>query len=77
MSPAPNQTNPLVTQTMSYRYDDLQRMTRKAYTTGACRLLVLPVQYFYDRTSYNGLTIANGKGQRTGMSDESGQAAWS
>jgi RHS repeat-associated protein len=28
-------------------------------------------------TSYNGLTITNGKGRRTGMSDGSGQSAWS
>jgi RHS repeat-associated protein len=35
------------------------------------------VGYSYDQTSYNGLTIANGKGQRTGMSDASGKTAWS
>jgi YD repeat-containing protein len=35
------------------------------------------VTYYYDQTSYNGLTISNGKGQRTGMSDGSGQTAWS
>lgn len=34
------------------------------------------VSYFYDQTSHNGLTIANGKGQRTGMSDASG-ITWS
>jgi len=35
------------------------------------------VTYYYDQTSYNGLTISNGKGLRTGMSDGSGQTAWS
>src|SRR5262249_19041163 len=35
------------------------------------------VSYYYDQTSYNGLTITNGKGRRTGMSDGSGQTAWS
>jgi YD repeat-containing protein len=35
------------------------------------------VTYYYDQASYNGLTITNGKGQRTGMSDGSGQTAWS
>src|SRR5439155_11457274 len=35
------------------------------------------VTYFYDQTSYNGLTIANGLGRRTGMLDGSGQTAWS
>jgi len=29
------------------------------------------VEYFYDQTSYNGLTITNGKGRRTGMCDHS------
>jgi len=35
------------------------------------------VTYYYDQTSYNSLTITNGKGRRTGMSDGSGQTAWS
>jgi RHS repeat-associated protein len=35
------------------------------------------VTYFYDQTSYNGLTITNGEGRRTGMSDGSGTTAWS
>jgi RHS repeat-associated protein len=33
--------------------------------------------YYYDQTSYNGIDIGNGKGRRTGMSDASGQTAWS
>ena len=35
------------------------------------------VTYYYDQTSYNGLTISNGNGARTGMSDGSGNTAWS
>jgi RHS repeat-associated protein len=34
------------------------------------------VSYFFDQTSYNGLSITNGKGRRTGMSDGSGATAW-
>lgn len=58
--------------TTSYTYDALNRLTGKTYsdTTPA-------VSYFYDQTSYNGLTITNGKGRRTGMSDGSGETAWS
>lgn len=58
--------------TTNYTYDALNRLTGKTYsdTTPA-------VSYFYDQTSYNGLTITNGKGRRTGMSDGSGETAWS
>lgn len=34
-------------------------------------------QYFHDQTSFNGLTITYGGDRRTGMSDGSGQTAWS
>jgi YD repeat-containing protein len=50
----------------------LDRLTGKRYSNGDPS-----VTYYYDQTSYNGLTISNGKGQRTGMSDGSGQTAWS
>jgi RHS repeat-associated protein len=59
--------------TTTYAYDALNRLTSKTYsdpTTAAA-------SYFYDQTSYNGLTITNGKDRRTGMSDGSGQTAWS
>jgi len=58
--------------TITFTYDAENRITGKTYsdTTPA-------VSYFYDQTSYNGLTITNGKGRRTGMSDGSGQTAWS
>ena len=53
-------------------YDALNRLTGKSYSNGDPS-----VYYSYDQTSYNGLTIAYGKGRRTGMSDASGQTAWS
>ena len=50
----------------------MNQLTGKSYSNGDPS-----VSYSYNQTSYNGLTIANGKGQRTGMSDASGQTAWS
>jgi RHS repeat-associated protein len=76
VSPAPNQTNPSVTQTISYCYDQLNRLTGKAYSLQTCPLTAPAASYFYDQTSYNGLTIANGVGHRTGMSDAAGAEAW-
>jgi YD repeat-containing protein len=58
--------------TTTYSYDALDRITGKSYSNGDPS-----VTYHYDQTSYNGLTISNGKGQRAGMSDGSGQTAWS
>jgi len=58
--------------TATYTYDAMDRLTGKSYSNGDAS-----VTYYYDQTSYNGLTITNGKGQRTGMSDGSGQTAWS
>ncbi|MGH9670813.1 MAG: hypothetical protein ACRD3A_11970 [Terriglobales bacterium] len=71
VAPAPNQTG-TVTVTTTYSYDALHRLTGKTYSNGDPA-----VSYFYDQTSYNGLTISNGKGRRTGMSDASGATAWS
>lgn len=76
-SPAPNQTNPGVTQVISYCYDAVNRETSKAYAQLSCPMTSPPVSYFYDQTSFNGLTIANGTGRRTGLSDGSGATAWS
>src|SRR5205085_7284616 len=59
--------------TSTYTYDALNRLTQISYSDGTTPT----VNYFYDQTSYNGLTITNGKGRRTGMSDGSGQTAWS
>ena len=47
-------------------------MTGKTYSNGDPS-----VTYSYDQTSCNGLTISNGKGRRTCMSDGSGTTAWS
>ena len=58
--------------TTTYAYDAENRLTGKTYSNGDPA-----ISYFYDQTSYNGLTITNGKGRRTGMSDSSGQTAWS
>src|SRR3989441_6648834 len=58
--------------TTTSTYDALNRLTGKSYSNGEAS-----VSYFYDQTSYNGLTITNGLGRRTGMSDASGQTAWS
>jgi RHS repeat-associated protein len=58
--------------TTTYAYDSMNRLTGKSYTDSTP-----VVTYSYDQASYNGLTITNGKGHRTGMSDGSGQTAWS
>jgi RHS repeat-associated protein len=60
--------------TTTYTYDAENRLTGKNYND----LPQTPsVTYYYDQTSYNGLTITNGLGRRTGMLDGSGQTAWS
>ena len=77
-SPAPNQQGTAQV-TISYCYDALNRMISKAYTTStACTPQPSPVAtYLYDQTSYNGLSITNGIGRRTGMTDSGGSEAWS
>ncbi len=55
-----------------YQYDALDRVTAKNYTDGTSA-----VAYLYDQALYNGLTITYGVGRRTGMSDGTGQTAWS
>ncbi len=75
-SPAPNQTG-TATVTISYCYDQLNRLTSEAYTNQSCPMSSPVTTYIYDQTSYNGLTIGNGIGRRTGMTDASGQTAWS
>jgi RHS repeat-associated protein len=79
-SPAPNVWTGTSVVTLSYCYDALNRVTGKAYSAQICNSGLLPsplVSYFYDQTSYNGLTITNGVGRRTGMSDQAGSEAWS
>lgn len=55
-----------------FAYDSIHRLTQKSYSDGTAT-----ANYYYDQSSYNGLTISDGKGERTGMSDGSGQTAWS
>jgi RHS repeat-associated protein len=82
-SPDPNApAGSPATQVISYCYDALHRVTGKAYSQQACVNGLLPsgtaaVSYHYDQTAYNGLTIANGIGRRTGMDDQAGTEAWS
>ena len=57
--------------TTTLTYDAENRLTSKSYSNGEPT-----VNYYYDQTSYFG-PITNGKGRRTGMSDASGQSAWS
>ena len=80
-SPAPNQSG-TATQTISYCYDPLNRVTGKAYSAQTCTNGLLPAgtavaSYFYDQSSFNSLTIINGIGRRTGMTDPAGSEAWS
>jgi RHS repeat-associated protein len=58
-----------------YTYDALNRPTGMTYT--GITPATPAIAYLYDGTSYNGLTIANGMGRRTGMTDASGTTAWS
>ncbi len=58
--------------TATHSYDALHRLSGKTYSNGDPA-----ISYFYDQSSYNGLTIANGKGRRTGMADAAGTEAWS
>ena len=58
--------------TATNSYDALNRLTGTTYSDGTPS-----VSLFYDQSSYNGLSIANGKYRRTGMSDGSGSTAWS
>jgi YD repeat-containing protein len=69
-TPLPNQSSGTVT--TNYSYDSLNRLTGKSYVG----LTTPAASYFYDQTSYNGLTISNGIGRRSGMSDGSGATAW-
>lgn len=61
----------------TYSYDAVNRLTGKSYSGSSIGTGTASVSYDYDQTSYNGLTIANGNGLRTGMSDGSGNTAWS
>jgi RHS repeat-associated protein len=53
-------------------YDGLHRLGSKTYSDGTPA-----ISYFYDQGPYNGLNTTNGIGRRIGMSDGTGQTAWS
>lgn len=74
-SPAPNQAGSS-TVTLSYCYDALNRLTSKAYIAQSCPMSSPVATYSYDQTSFNGLTITNGIGRRTSMTDQAGSEAW-
>jgi RHS repeat-associated protein len=73
---APNQTG-TSTVTMSYCYEELHRTISKAYTNQSCPMASPVATYSYDQASFNGLTILNGIGRRTSMTDQGGSEAWS
>lgn len=54
-----------------HSYDSIHRLTSNTYTDGTPT-----ANFYYDQSSYNGLTITNGLGKQTGMSDGSGATAW-
>jgi RHS repeat-associated protein len=67
-SPAPNQTSS-ATQTISYCYDALSRVTGKAYSAQACPLSTPVATYTYD-------VAPNGKGKLTSLTDQAGLASY-
>lgn len=76
--PAQNQqgTSPV---TLSYCYDQLNRLTAKAYTLQTCTNGMMPsplVQYSYDGSSCGGLSPCLNVGHRTGMVDQAGSETW-
>ncbi len=68
-SPAPNQIGTL-TQTVSYCYDELHRVTGRGYGAQSCPLSSPVVSYTYD-------SGANAKGHLTSMTDQAGTANYS
>ncbi len=67
-SPAPNQTG-AATQSVSYCYDELHRVTGKAYGALSCPLAAPVVSYVYD-------SGANAKGKLTSLADQAGTASY-
>ncbi|HWZ44032.1 MAG TPA: RHS repeat-associated core domain-containing protein, partial [Candidatus Saccharimonadales bacterium] len=67
-SPAPNQIG-AATQTISYCYDALHRVTGKAYAASSCPLTAPVVSYVYDQGP-------NGIGHLTGLTDQAGTAIY-
>ncbi len=69
-SPAPNQANSAVTQTVSYCYDELHRITGKGYGAQSCPLASPVVSYTYD-------SGPNAKGKLVSMTDQAGTMSYS
>ena len=67
-SPAPNQTG-TATQTVSYCYDELHRVTSKGYGAQSCPLSTSVVSYVYDSGT-------NAKGHLTSLTDQAGTASY-
>jgi RHS repeat-associated protein len=67
-SPAPNQTG-TATQTVSYCYDALNRVTGKGYGAQSCPLATPVVTYVYD-------SGANAIGKLTSLTDQAGRASY-
>jgi len=67
-SPAPNQTGS-ATQTVSFCYDALHRVTGKGYGAQSCPLATPVVTYAYD-------SGANAKGHLTSLTDQAGTATY-
>ena len=68
-SPAPNQTG-TATQTISYCYDSLNRVTGKAYSSQSCPLSTPVATYSYDAGT-------NAIGHLTSLVDQAGSASYS
>ena len=68
-SPAPNQTG-TATQTVSYCYETLNRVTGKGYGTQSCPLATPVVIYAYDSGT-------NGVARLTSLTDQAGTASYS
>lgn len=63
--------------TITYNYDQLHRVATVGSTHAKSYSNSDPaVDYYFDQTSYNGLTITEGVNHRTGMADRTGSAAW-
>ena len=73
-SPAPNPNPPQLTQTVSYCYDELHRVTKRDYQAHtfnppACPITAPVVTYSYD-------SGANAKGHLTSLTDQAGTATY-
>ncbi|MGC2696055.1 MAG: hypothetical protein WA738_09705, partial [Candidatus Angelobacter sp.] len=67
-SPAPNQTG-TATQTISYCYDEVHRVTGKGYGAQSCPLASAVVSYVYD-------SGPNAKGHLTSLTDQAGTGSY-